>query len=223
MRPTPATALRPRHALGSTTSSGTSGQNGTYNSTETQTDTAVGQVSQTVQQAPGQVVTTAVAVLVNSSAIKKSQLGDLQSLVKTAAGLNLKAGDSIVLTALPFSPAAQAAKTKAPTMVSKIEGFAPDVGFVFLIVVLFFLALRSSKKRRPVFEELPMVSYGGQLPAIDMDTGELPVISPLTAATLSPAGSPVTREVDTYINTSPDEVAQLMRSWSQERPSRSGS
>ncbi len=209
-------------ALGSSSSSSTS-QNGTYKSTETQTQTAVGQVSQTVQQAPGQVVKTAVAVLVNSSSIKKSQLPELQSLVQTAAGLNLKGGDSIVLTALPFSPAAQPAKLKAPTMVSKIEGYAPDLGLLLLIMLLFFLALRSAKKRRPVFEEIPMLPYGGALPAIELDTGELPAMAPLSAATLSPAGSPVTREVDAYINTSPDEVAQLMRSWSQERSARSGS
>ena len=90
-------------ALGSTSTSSTS-QNGTYKSTETQTQTAVGQVTQTVQQAPGQVLKTAVAVLVNSSSIKKAQLPQLQSLVETAAGLDLKTGDSIVLTALPFSP-----------------------------------------------------------------------------------------------------------------------
>ena len=209
-------------ALGSSSSSGTT-QSGTYNSTETQTQTAVGQVTQTVQQAPGQVEKTAVAVLVNSSAIKKTQLPQLQSLVQTAAGLDVKTGDSIVLTSLPFSPAAQAAKVKAPTMVSKVEGFAPDLGLLLLIVLLFLMAMRSAKKRRPVFEELSMVPYGGALPAMQVDTGELPVVSPLTAATLSSPGSPVTREVDAYITNSSDEVAQLMRSWSQERPARSGS
>ena len=79
-RPTPATAPQAAGALGSTSSSSTT-QNGTYSSTETQTQTAVGQVTQTVQQAPGQVIKTAVAVLVNSSAVKKSQLPALQSLV----------------------------------------------------------------------------------------------------------------------------------------------
>ena len=90
-------------------------------------------------------------------------------------------------------------------------------------MALFFLAMRSSKKRRPVFEDIPMVAYGGALPAMEVDTGEIPVVSPLTAATLASPGSPVTREVDAYITNSSDEVAQLMRSWSQERPARSGS
>ena len=108
-------------------------------------------------------------------------------------------------------------------MVSKIEGYTPDVGLLFLIALLFFLALRSSKKRRPVFEELPMVSYGGTLSASELDTGQLPAVSPLGVPTLTSAGSPVNGEVEAYISTSPDEVAQLMRSWSQERPARSGS
>jgi flagellar M-ring protein FliF len=209
-------------ALGASSSSTSTNQNGTYSSTETQTTNAVGQVTQTVQQAPGQVVKTAVAVLVNSSAVKKSQLPALQSLVQTAAGLDPKTGDSIVLTALPFSPAAQAAKAAKATMVEKIEGYAPDVLVFLLILGLFFLALRSSKKRRAVFEELPVALYGGAVPQRELDTGEMPALSPMAAATLSPAGLPVTRDVEAYISTSPDEVAQVMKLWSQERPARSG-
>ena len=206
----------------SSSSQSTTNQNGTYNSTQTQTQTAVGQVSETVQQAAGQVTKTAVAVLVNSTSVKAAQLSSIKSLVQTAAGLDLATGDSIVVTALPFSPTAQAAAAKPATMVSKIESFAPDVGLLLLIVLLFFMALRSSKKRRPVFEEIPMRQFSGSLSPIDMDTGELPAVS-LGAGMLSQGGSPVTREVDAYINTSPDEVAQLMRSWSQERSTRSGS
>ena len=105
-------------------------------------------------------------------------------------------------------------------MMSKLQGYAPDVGLLLLIMLLFFLALRSSKKRRPVFEDIPMLPYGGPLPAIDVDTGELPAMAAAGAASLAPGVSTVTREVDAYINTSPDEVAQLMRSWSQERSGR---
>jgi len=211
-------------AAGSLGSSSTStDQNGTYNSTQTQTQTAVGQVSETVQQAPGQVVKTAVAVLVNSSSVKSSQLPSIKSLVQTAAGLDLATGDSIVVTALPFSPAAQQAATKAPTMVSKLQGFAPDIGLLLLIALFFFLALRSSKKRRPIFEEIPMHQFGGALSPIDVDTGELPAVTPLVSGMLSQAASPVTREVDAYINSSPEEVAQVMRAWSQERSARSAS
>ena len=155
----------------------TTNGNGTYNSTQTQTQTAVGQVSETVQQAPGQVIKTAVAVLVNSSSVKPAQLSSIKSLVLTAAGLDLTTGDSIVVTALPFSPAAQPAAAKPPTMMSKLTGFAPDVGLLLLILLLFFMAMRSSKKRRPVFEEIPMRQFGGALSPIDMDTGELPAVS----------------------------------------------
>jgi flagellar biosynthesis/type III secretory pathway M-ring protein FliF/YscJ len=176
-----------------------------------------------VQQAPGQVVKTAVAVLVNSSSVKSSQLPSIKSLVQTAAGLDLATGDSIVVTALPFSPAAQQAATKAPTMVSKLQGFAPDIGLLLLIALFFFLALRSSKKRRPIFEEIPMHQFGGALSPIDVDTGELPAVTPLVSGMLSQAASPVTREVDAYINSSPEEVAQVMRAWSQERSARSAS
>ena len=90
----------------SATSSSTTGTNGTYSSSQTQTTTAVGQVTQTVDQAPGQVETTAVAVLLNSRAVKTSQIPTIRNLVTAAAaGLNSieVRGLDRPVSALPFS------------------------------------------------------------------------------------------------------------------------
>jgi flagellar M-ring protein FliF len=214
---------------GQPASTSTNGQNGNYTSTQTQTTTAVGSVTQTVKQAPGQVTSTHVAVLVNSKAIKPGQLAAIRSLVTTAAGLNLKTGDAITVTALPFSPITQVAAAKPKALPAKLAGDAPDIGLVALILVLFALAVRTARKRSAVFEDIPLGELGGgdgnrwELaadPTMRADTMRTETMSAATSA-LEPAASPVTPEIGRYIAESPDEVAQLMRTWSQERPKRS--
>jgi flagellar M-ring protein FliF len=207
--------------LGSGQPSTATNQNGNYNSTQTQTSNAVGQVTQTVQQAPGQVESTNVSVLLNANAVQPSQVAAIRSMVATAAGLNLAGGDAIAVTSLPFSAPAKVAPTKTPAaLTSKIKNDLPDAGLVLLIAVLFFLALRSARKRTPVFEDIPvgeLASVTG--PVRDDDTATSTSLEPTTTLpALRAAGSPVTPEVDRYISESPEEVAELMRTWSHEQP-----
>jgi flagellar biosynthesis/type III secretory pathway M-ring protein FliF/YscJ len=150
--------------------------------------------------------------------------------VAATAGLDLKAGDALVVSALPFAatPSTLAATPKA-TMISKLKSAAPAVGLVLLVLLLFLIALRVSKKRSPRFEEVPLAQLGpGEHPAIgpassaaELDTGEVPAIGVSQGlASLMPPVHPVPVDVDSYIQENPAEVAQLMRHWSRERGSR---
>lgn len=199
--------------------------NGTYTSTQNQTSNAVGQVTQTVQQAPGQVQRTDVAVLLNAKTTTPAQVTAIRNLVTTAAGLNLRGGDAITVSALPFSTVAKVTPPK-PKAVSPLRRYGPDAGLVALIAVLFLLALRAARKRTRTFEEVPVGELAGPPTAVLPATATVAVPAPLadTAAlpALSPAGSPVTTEVEEYIAESPDEVAMLMRNWAQERPAATG-
>jgi flagellar M-ring protein FliF len=208
--------------LGAGTPPTTTSQSGNYNSTQTQTSTAVGQVTQSVTQAPGQVKSTQVSVLVNSKSVQPGQVAAIKTMVATAAGLNLKAGDAIAVTSLPFSPIAKTAPAKPRTLTSKLKSDAPSIGLILLILVLFLLALRSARKRAPNFEEIPLgeLTEGGA--PYELEPYEAAELDPATTAVaLQAASSPVTKEVDRYISDSPDEVAQLMRIWSHERPKKS--
>src|SRR3984885_5478583 len=91
----------PSGVLGSSQAPTTTGGNGTYSTTSSQITNAVGQVTQTVKQAPGQVQRTSVAVLLNSS--KKVNQAQVRSLVTAAAGLNTTNGDQLVVTSMPFA------------------------------------------------------------------------------------------------------------------------
>ncbi|HUZ21448.1 MAG TPA: flagellar basal-body MS-ring/collar protein FliF [Acidimicrobiales bacterium] len=214
-------------ALGSGQPSSTN-QNGTYSSTQTQVSNALSQVTQTVDQAPGQVLQTSVAVLVNAKAPNAKQLAQIKSEVAAAAGLNLKGGDTLVVSALPFAATPAAAATPKVAMMAKLKGYAPAAGLVILILLLFFFARRSAKKQRPRFEEVPISSLPELAPlsmSMEPDTGELPAIAIGTEmGSLMPATAPVPSDVDHYIQNNTDEVAQLMRLWSHERAAlRSGS
>jgi flagellar M-ring protein FliF len=223
--------------LGSGTPPTSSNQNGTYSNTQSSSSNAVGSVTSTVQQAPGQVIAASVAVLLNSSAKGVSTprtLAQIKSLVTAAAGLNLKSpNDQLVVSALPFAPSPQT-QTAAPkaSMLNKLKGAAPAGGLVVLVLVLFLGALIVSKRRTPKFEEIPLsqLGAGDHKPALGpasgelsvLDTGEIPAI-PLGAgmnASLLPAVGTVPADVDTYIRENPGEVAQLMRNWSREKVSR---
>jgi len=209
--------------LGSGQPSTATNQAGNYTSAQTQTSTAVGQVTQTVQQAPGQVESTNVAVLLNASSVNAPQVAAIRNLVATAAGLNLKGGDQIAVTSLAFSPLPKTTVAKTPAaMTSKLKSDLPDVGLVLLIVVLFFIALRSARKRTPAFEDIPIGELSaGAAPARQQPDAEVSIGAGAPTSTmpaLRAAGSPVTPEVDRYISESPQEVAELMRTWSREQP-----
>jgi hypothetical protein len=113
------------------------------------------------------------------------------------------------------------AKTPA-AITSKVKSDLPDVGLVLLIVVLFFIALRSARKRTPVFEDIPIGELSaGAAPAREQAETDMSIAAGAPTTTmpaLRAAGSPVTPEVDRYISESPQEVAELMRTWSREQP-----
>ncbi|HLI15984.1 MAG TPA: flagellar basal-body MS-ring/collar protein FliF [Acidimicrobiales bacterium] len=201
--------------LGSTAPVTPSGQSGRYSSTQSQVTNAVGQVVTTVKQAPGQVERTSVAVLLNAGHLGAARLGAIRSLVSAAAGLDPRRGDSLVVSALPFSHPA-AVQAGRQSILAKARAVAPSGALVLLILVLFALALRFARRRRPQFEEIDVSALELPSPAADVDTRELPA-TPAPQA-LAPATGTVPADVGDFIRTSPDEVAQLMRLWAQERP-----
>ncbi len=223
--------------LGSATPPTSSNQTGNYADTQTSTSNAVGSVSKNVQQAPGQVVSTSVAVLLNSDAKvvdKPATLAEIKSLVAAAAGLNLKsAADQLVVTALPFAPSQSALPAVAKaSMIGKLKGAAPAAALVLLVLALFMAALIVSKRRTPKFEEIPLSQIGageqaaalgpgsGRELGIELDTGEIPAIPMGAGSSLLPAVGTVPPDVDSYIRENPGEVASLMRNWSRERVTR---
>ncbi len=220
------TGTPPAGVLGSTQPATTDGGNGTYTSTSSQITNAVGQVTQTVKQAPGQVQKTSVAVLLNSSAAHKINDATIRSLVVAAAGLNLSGGDQLVVSALPFAASnKQAAVAAAGAGHSQLMDRAAEVGgLILLIAAMVAATVWASRRRRPLYQEIPL----GELPTasalplepggveVERDpTGELPVVGQAAALSFGPEA--VLAQVNDFVTDRPAEAAALLRLWANDR------
>ncbi len=200
----------PSGVLGSGTPTTVASGSGKYTSTNTQVTNAVGQVTQTIQQAPGQVVQTSVAVLINAAAKPKVSVSKVKALVAAAAGLNTANGDQLVVTALKFAtPIALPAASGSSMQLYTHVGTA--LALVLFILGLLFFALRAAKKTK--YDEVEVEEYSSSVPrSIEGShaSAELPP-SPLAFASMSPEA--VLTQVNHYIEQRPAEVARLLRGW----------
>ncbi len=214
----------PSGVLGSSEPTSTSGGNGTYTSTSSQITNAVGQVTQTVKQAPGQVQKTSVAVLLNSSAAHKVNDATIRSLVVAAAGLNLTGGDQLVVSSLPFAANKQATVAAVGAGHSQLVDRAAEVaGLLLLIAAMVATTVWASRRRRPLYQEIPL----GELPtasALPLEygveeerdpTGELPVVGQAAALSFGPEA--VLAQVNDFVTDRPAEAAALLRLWANDR------
>ncbi len=222
------TGTPPSGVLGSSQAPTSTGGNGTYTTTSSQVTNAVGQVTQTVKQAPGQVEHTSVAVLLNSSKTKHINQAQLRSLVTAAAGLNPANGDQLVVTSIPFaspndSQATALAAAAASAHRQQLLEHAGEVGALLLLIAGMVTAtLMAARRRRPLYQEIPMSELGpATTPAMNpLDdernpTGELPAIR--TAPALEFGSDAVLAQVNQFVEQRPAEAAHLLKSWADER------
>ncbi|HXQ44574.1 MAG TPA: flagellar basal-body MS-ring/collar protein FliF [Acidimicrobiales bacterium] len=211
------------------TITGTSGTgNGTYTNTQnTQTCEPPSQETKTVQQAPGTVVSQSVAVLVNSKAIPKGlSLTSLQTGVAAAAGINTTRGDQLAFSSMPFSTASaqQAAKAAAAGSAAdkkQAMGALIKTGVVFLIIaVVMFLLWRSAKKAR--LAPPTQVLGPSDLAALTRSLADEPT-GQLTPAMAQISNTREAGDVNRFIDSQPDDVATMLRTWLADSPQLSNS
>ena len=219
------TGTPPSGVLGSSQPS-TTGGNGTYTTTSSQVTNAVGQVTQTVKQAPGQVERTSVAVLLNSSKAKKINQAEVRSLVTAAAGLSTASGDQLVVTSMPFASAASsqsAALTAASSSAHRqqlLEHAGEIGGLLLLIAGMVAVTLVAAKRRRPLYQEIALGELGPIASMIPVEqerdpTGEIPAIR--VAPALQLGSDAVLAQVNQFVEQRPAEAAHLLKSWADER------
>jgi len=205
--------------LGTTqAATGTTPSSGTSTNTSSQVTNAVGQVTQTVTQAPGKPVTTSIAVLLDKKAAAHVSTAQVTQLVTAAAGLKPANGDQLVVSTLPFAPvAAPAATATASQMVPQAEKIG---GLLLLIGALLYVALRFSKKRRVLYQEIPVGELTQAIEVENDPTGEIPILSHAgdpQASSLELGPAAVLAQVNGFIDDRPSEAALLLRSWAEDR------
>jgi flagellar M-ring protein FliF len=216
------TGTPPAGVLGSSQAPTTTGGNGTYSTTSSQITNAVGQVTQTVKQAPGQLQRTSVAVLLNSS--KKVNEAQVKSLVTAAAGLNTANGDQLVVTAMPFAAAGNsqsAAASAASAHRQQTLEHAGEIGALLLLIAgMVAVTVIAAKRRRPLYQEIAMGELSPMASMIPVEeernpTGELPAVR--TAPALKLGSDAVLAQVNQFVEQRPAEAAHLLKSWADER------
>jgi flagellar M-ring protein FliF len=218
------TGTPPSGVLGSSQAPTTTGGSGTYSTTSSQITNAVGQVTQTVKQAPGQVQRTSVAVLLNSS--KKVNEAQVRSLVTAAAGLNKANGDQLVVTSMPFASgataqtAAAAAASASAHRQQELEHIGEIGGLVLLIAAMVAATVIAAKRRRPLYQEIALGELSPMASMIPVEeernpTGELPAVRVSPALQLG--SDAVLAQVNQFVEQRPAEAAHLLKSWADER------
>ncbi len=211
--------------LGSTTApTGTAGTgSGNYNNSSSSTNYATGTVTQTDQKAPGTAQSQSIAVLVDAKSLPKGMsMATLRQGVAAAAGLNKARGDTLAMSAAPFSTATQQAASKAAALTAaaqskqKLSSMIRAGVVALAILVVLFLLWRSAKKsrvhRRTPVAVLPALAQPVEMTSVIDATTQMPAVQPGR-----PAGSDLSREVSSFIDSQPDEVAALLRTWTKER------
>jgi flagellar M-ring protein FliF len=210
----------PGGAAGTTNVVSTTGGNSTYTQNQNSQTCETNQQTQTVDQAPGTVKTQSVAVLVNSKAVPRgTSLAGLRAGVAAAAGIDATRGDQLAFSAMPFSSAGaqQAAKAEAAaktaTQAQSMMGLMKVAVIVLIIFAALFLLWRSSKKAR--VESGSSVMGPEALSALQMQRLAVEqVTSQLPAATMaSVTQSSEAAHVNRFIDSQPDEVATMLRTW----------
>src|SRR4051812_2944214 len=222
-------------ALGQTwpTLTATSGANGggAYSKSDRTVDNAVGTVVTKAQAAPGSVKRLTVAVVLDAGKPGVNP-ADIQQLVGNAVGLDAARGDSVQVSSVAFDTTAAKATAKQladaqaaeRTMTFLDLGKKAAIGLVVLVVL--FVAWR---RRRAAVTDTRVSAVASDLPAAG--TVLAGAIGDGRMAALGAAPDDVVdedtrlrrermrQELTAFVDSQPDEIAQLVQGWLAERKS----
>jgi flagellar M-ring protein FliF len=222
-------------ALGQTwpTLTATSGANGggTYSKSDRTVDNAVGTVVTKAQAAPGSVKRLTVAVVLDAG---KSGVNtaNISQLVGNAVGLDPTRGDSVQVSSVAFDTTASQAAAKQLADAQAAErnatfldlGKKAAIGLVLLIVL--FVAWRRRGKAAAatrvsaVASDLPA---GGTVLAGALTDGRVPALGAAPDDGMDEdtraRRDRMRQELTAFVDSQPDEIAQLVQGWLAERKS----
>ena len=212
--------------------------NGRYNRSKSTTNYDITEQNISHIDAPGKVLQTSVAVLVDSSAqavnanglpvaanaqpyqLTPANVQQIRNTVIAAADLNIAQGDQVSVEAIPFNPSVVNAGA-APSAVTTVLGVPvwalAAVGIVALLALTGLLVARTRRGRFAPASELPSfdTSLAEELPPFE----EHPILegAPGIAAPIRSAADLTREQMIEYVTTvaqeNPDSIAKLVKLW----------
>ena len=199
-----------------------------YNSSDASREFVFDSTVRTSESQGGDIVKLNVAVLLDEAAISDAQIAEVETLVTSAAGLDVARGDTLAVSAMTFDT------TIAETLAADVEtaGAAPAsgggmittivlgaLGFIIAVVAAIYLWL--GRRGREEVEELDLVTLTNSLTAgAARPVLPQPVSRPAETAPASPveaADATPEDELRALVDSQPDEVARLLRTWLADR------
>ncbi|HKG50541.1 MAG TPA: flagellar basal-body MS-ring/collar protein FliF [Actinomycetales bacterium] len=210
--------------------------NGSYDKKATTKNNSVSKETTKTKAAPGAVSRQSVSVVVDAKT-PGLQIGQIQQMVTTAAGVDAKRGDTISVTSLPFdnsSAAAAAAELKKADEAQQkqqLMGYLKQgaIALALLLALLVFWLKRRKKKKADAGMPLHLL----ELDVVDPPTA-LSTVTPDALSTAAPlqalppalevpdgpsAAARRREEVAALVERQPEEVAELLRGWLADRRS----
>ncbi|MEO6913171.1 MAG: flagellar basal-body MS-ring/collar protein FliF [Candidatus Baltobacteraceae bacterium] len=204
---------------------------GNYNKSETTTNYNITEQNSKHIDAPGKILQTSVAVLVNAGAAAAGQqttlytltpgnVAQIRNAVIAAADLNLATGDQVSVEAVPFNPAVTAENTSAQTTTTVLGiplWVLLALGGVGVLVLLGLVAARSRRRGFSPSSDLPSFdsTLAEELPPFE----EHPMLdgAPGIAAPIRSAADLTREQMIEYVTTvaqeNPDSIAKLVKLW----------
>lgn len=146
-------------ALAPATSGGGSGGHDNYQRTETVSQYRVSRKIERTTVEPGQVERLSVAVFVDGN-LESPQRDAVEKAVVSAAGIDTKRGDEVVVEAVPFDTtvAAQQDKEGAAQQRRELMWSIGKNGAAVLLLIVFLVMTRSFFKVKPAGDEEPVIA-----------------------------------------------------------------
>jgi flagellar M-ring protein FliF len=198
----------------------TVGGNGTYDKTSGTKNNAVNESVETVKSAPGTIKRMTVSVLMDDKAGARINKAEVEALMQTAVGYDVKRGDAMTVAAMPFdtSAAEQAKKDLAEAekaaQQEQMITYAKIAGICLLVLIALIIGFVKSRKRSP--KNAPMsaeaeVELSRIREVIANKEREMATEDVLDAE--AARRQQVRTEIADLIDNQPDEVTAMLRAW----------
>lgn len=203
--------------------------NSDYSANDASTNFVFDSTIETTERAGGDITRLNVAVLLDETAVTDAQLTEIQTLVTGAAGIDPARGDTLAVSRLTFDTTVQealAAELEATPATSPIPGGGMIstiiLGVLGLIIVLVGAIQIFRGEQRGDVEELDLVTLtnsltaGSARPALPKVAAPAAVGTGRTLEAKDLEGTPE-EELHNLVDSQPDEVARLLRTWLADR------
>lgn len=200
------------------------GDEGGAASVEATTNYENSRTYETVSGAIGGIERLTVAVLVNDveeGGMPQEQLGRIETLVRSAVGLNDERGDLVSVVAAPFaerpeSPPGGETPTDIWTIIQQLQ---QPVTVLIALVFAFILGLRLVRSLRTVSGSESALKSRDERDALPSgedavrDEAEAQPPEPLAAQWPEPVDNPIRRQAAASVERQPEVAARIARSW----------